>query len=68
MLQRINKRELLYFIEMSFLFGLLAHAYAFFNYLPSHDALNAIYASPVEEQWKYCTGRFCVPLYLRSLL
>lgn len=47
---------------MSFLFGLLAHAYNFFNYLPSHDALNAVYASPVEEQWKYYTGRFCIPL------
>ncbi|MDE6713378.1 MAG: glucosyltransferase domain-containing protein [Lachnospiraceae bacterium] len=66
MLQRINKRELLYFIEMSFLFGLVAHAFAFFNYLPSHDALNAVYASPVEDRLKYYTGRFCIPL-LRKL-
>lgn len=63
MLQRINKRELIYFIVMSFVFGLLAHAYAFFNYLPSHDALNAVYASPVEEQWKIYSGRFCMPIF-----
>lgn len=67
MLQRLNKRELLFFIEMSFLFGLLAHAYAFFNYLPSHDALNAVYASPVEDQLKFYMGRFCIP-FLRKLI
>ena len=66
MFQRINKRELLYFIKVSFVFGLLAHAYAFFNYLPSHDALNAVYASPIEDRLKYSTGRFCIPL-LRKL-
>lgn len=66
MFQRINKRELLYFIKVSFVFGLLAHAYAFFNYLPSHDALNAVYASPVEELYKFYSGRFFVPL-LRQL-
>lgn len=66
MLQRINKRELIYFIAVSFVFGLLAHAYAFFNYLPSHDALNAVYASSVEDQLKFYTGRFCIP-FIRKL-
>lgn len=66
MTKKLNKPELLFFIKMSFIFGLLAHAYIFFNYLPSHDALNAVYASPVEDQLKFYTGRFCIP-FLRKL-
>ena len=49
------------------LFTLAAHAYAYFNNFFSHDALNAIYASAVEEGWKLQLGRFLFPLY-RTIL
>ena len=42
---------------------LAGHAYAFFNDLFSHDALNALYASGMEERWKVELGRFVFPLY-----
>ncbi|MBO4888918.1 MAG: glucosyltransferase domain-containing protein [Firmicutes bacterium] len=42
---------------------LVCHAYAFFNDLFSHDALNALYASGVEERWKVELGRFVFPVY-----
>ncbi len=46
---------------------MVAHAYAFFHNFFSHDALNALYASPVEEHWKIELGRFLFPVY-RTIL
>lgn len=46
-----------------FIFGLIAHAYAFFNHTLTHDGLNAFVATPTEEHWKVELGRFFVPVY-----
>ena len=47
----------------SVLWSLMAHAYMFLHSLFSHDALNALYASPGEEVWKVELGRFLFPVY-----
>ena len=52
-----------YALAGSFFWVLVCHAYAFFNDLFSHDVLNALYASGVEERWKVELGRFLFPVY-----
>ena len=56
-----------YSLISSAIWVLVCHAYAFFNDLFSHDALNALYASSVEEYWKVELGRFVFPIY-RTIL
>jgi len=58
---------LLWSLGSVFFWGLIAHAYGFFNGLFSHDSLNALYADSVEEDWKLGLGRFMVPIY-RSIV
>ncbi len=46
----------------TFILGFVAHGYAFFNSLFSHDGL-VICADVGEEMWKVTLGRFLVPFY-----
>lgn len=52
---------------MTFIWGLLAHAYAFFNSNFSHDCLNSMMGGAIEEKWKVELGRYFVPVY-RAIL
>lgn len=47
----------------TFLFGIVAHAYGFFNFTISHDSLEALYSGRVENEWKISIGRVFVPVY-----
>ena len=62
-----NDQAFRYSLLASAIWSLAAHAYAFLHSSFSHDALNAIYASSVEERWKVELGRFIFPIY-RSVL
>ena len=62
-----DRRLLIRSVGSVFFWGLIAHAYSFFNGMFSHDSLNALYADSVEESWKLGLGRFMVPLY-RSIV
>lgn len=53
----------IYAILATFIWGLLAHAYAFSNSNFSHDCLNSMMGGTVEENWKIALGRYFVPLY-----
>lgn len=61
-----NRTDLLLCIFSVFAWGLLAHGYAFFNTILTHDGLNAFVADATEDAWKIRLGRYLVPLY-RSL-
>lgn len=56
-------RRFLFCILMTFIWGLAAHAYSFFQDSFSHDSLNALYANSIENDWKLQLGRILVPLY-----
>ena len=58
-----NQASFRYSLLSALIWGLAAHAYAFFHDFFSHDALNAMVATPVEEHWKIELGRFLFPLY-----
>lgn len=58
-----NKREYIFCLVTTFVWGLIAHAYGFLNAAPSHDWLNALCADKVEESVKIASGRFFVPVY-----
>ncbi len=62
-----NDQAFRYSLIAGAIWSLAAHAYAFLGSSFSHDSLNAIYASSVEEHWKLELGRFLFPVY-RSLL
>lgn len=47
----------------TFLFGIAAHAYGFFNFTISHDSLEALYSGAAETEWKISIGRVFVPAY-----
>ena len=49
-------------IIVTFVWGLVAHAYAFLNPTFSHDSM-WIYANAAEEDWKVQLGRIFVPVY-----
>ncbi len=60
-----DRRLLLRCLLFTFLWGLLAHAYAFLHDSFSHDILNALYADGTEVFWKMQLGRFGTVLYRR---
>jgi len=60
---RDNKSDYLFCLAATLIFGLISHAYGFFNAAPSHDWLNGYYADSVEESVKVAAGRFFVPVY-----
>lgn len=49
-------------IICTFIWGLIAHAYAYFSNAFSHDSLT-VYAALGEEKWKIELGRYLVPFY-----
>lgn len=51
-----------YSFVFTFIFGIVAHGYCFFNGLFSHDNL-VINADTTEELWKLTLGRYLVPVY-----
>lgn len=62
-----NQSQFRYSLLSAAVWGMVAHAYAFVHNFFSHDALNALYASAVEEHWKIELGRFLFPLYRMTL-
>lgn len=57
-----QKKLILLCFAATFLWGLLAHAYAFFNSNLNHDMLNAFIMTEAERDWKIALGRFVVTL------
>ena len=58
-----NRKELVFCLIVTFIWGLVAHGYMFFNNFPSHDSLNEFYGNQVNDDWKIGLGRFVVPIY-----
>lgn len=58
-----EKNLLRFCLTACLVWGLIAHAYGFLHGNFSHDSLNALYASAIEETWKIQLGRFLVPVY-----
>lgn len=68
-----ERQRLLASFAAVFLFGLLAHGYAFTNFTVSHDSLNEMflsgdirYAAGSVADWKISLGRFLYPAFSRS--
>lgn len=62
-----NKKMLVFAIVCTFLWGMLAHGYCFFDNSVSHDSLNEFHAAIFGNEWKMQLGRVFTPLY-RDLL
>lgn len=45
----------------TFLWGIIAHAYMFFDFYPSHDSLMIV---TMDEEWEVSLGRFMEPIYV----
>lgn len=61
-----NKEQFIRVILISFLFGLVAHSFSYFNLLHTHDSLDALSCGPDSGQiaWKIELGRIIqVPYY-----
>ena len=57
-----NKKRLLYCLAVTFIFGLAAHAYMYFQDAFSNDSLNEFNGQQYIH-WKIQLGRFLVPVY-----
>ena len=62
-----NKKLLTFALICTFLWGLAAHGYCFFDNNISHDSLNEFHAAIVGNNIKIGLGRFITPIY-RDLL
>lgn len=60
-----KRNKFLLCVIVTFVFGLIAHAYQFFHSSFSHDSLNALYSDTTEIKWKLSLGRFVVPLIMK---
>ncbi|MBQ8782282.1 MAG: glucosyltransferase domain-containing protein [Clostridia bacterium] len=58
-----NRKSLLFCLLITFVVGLVTHAYMFFQDSFSHDSLNEFNASEFGNEWKIQLGRFIVPVY-----
>lgn len=58
-----NKKLILTSLLFSFFWGLIAHAYMFFNNNLSHDSLSEINGELYSNIWKIQAGRIFVPIY-----
>ena len=58
-----NKMQLKFSIVITFIVGLICHAYMFFQDSFSHDGINEFNASIYGNEWKIQLGRFVVPFY-----
>ena len=59
----IDKQRLVSCFVFTFAIGLIAHAYAFLNFQPSHDSLYEVISDAAYWEWKLQLGRFLKPLY-----
>lgn len=59
----VDKQRLIFCFIFTFAIGLIAHAYAFLNFQPSHDSLYEVISDPAYWKWKLQLGRFLKPLY-----
>ena len=57
-----NKNTVFYCLAVTFIIGLAAHAYMYFQDSFSHDGLNEFNGN-LFNKWKIQLGRFVVPLY-----
>lgn len=57
-----KRNKFLLCVIVTFVFGLIAHAYQFFHSSFSHDSLDAIFSDSSEMKWKIALGRFLVPI------
>lgn len=62
-ISRQEKARFIFVCAVTFILGLIAHAYAYFSADYSHDSLTAVYATLGEDQWKFALGRIFVPIY-----
>lgn len=62
-----HKKQLIFAMAATFFWGLLAHAYCFFNGNFSHDSLNELHGAILGNNFRLISGRYLVPLY-RELL
>lgn len=62
-----NKAKLYFSLAATFIWGLLAHGYCFFDNSFSHDSLNELHGAIFGNDIKIGSGRIFVPLY-RDLL
>lgn len=59
-----NQKKWLYFsLAATFIWGLVAHAYCFFDNSFSHDSLNELHGAIFGTDWKVELGRVFVPFY-----
>lgn len=58
-----NREQLKFSLVVTFIFGMICHAYMFFQDSFSHDSLNEFNADIYGNEWKIQLGRFAVPLY-----
>lgn len=58
-----NKKWLYFSLVATFIWGLAAHGYCFFDNSVSHDSLNEFHAAIFGNDWKISLGRIFVPLY-----
>ncbi|MBQ3194082.1 MAG: glucosyltransferase domain-containing protein [Oscillospiraceae bacterium] len=58
-----NKKWLYMALGFVFFWGLLAHAYCFFDNSVSHDSLNEFHAAVFGNDWKIQLGRVFTPIY-----
>lgn len=59
----VDKQRLISCFIFTFAIGLIAHAYAFLNFQPSHDSLYEVVSDAAYWKWKLQLGRFLKPLY-----
>lgn len=59
----VDKQRLVSCFIFTFAIGLVAHAYAFLNFQPSHDSLYEVVSDAAYWKWKLQLGRFLKPLY-----
>lgn len=57
-----KRDKFLFCVIVTFVIGLVAHAYQFFHSSFSHDSLDGIFTDLSEIKWKIALGRFFVPL------
>lgn len=62
-----HKKQICFAMAATFFWGLLTHAYCFFNGNFSHDSLNELHAAIFGNNLRLVSGRYLVPLY-RDLL
>lgn len=61
----VNKEKLKNILIYSFIFGIVAHGFMYFNSAFTHDSLYGIVGIPAIDEMNISIGRFMIPLYLK---